>query len=199
MRASTAGLTLIEVMGAVAIIGIVFLFLSTSAFNGIASEGRAQRLLEASLVADEVLADAETQAVLGLPIELDTSEYGDLDFDGDPEYVAFVETETFDPLSWMEPRDTRFGTPPFLDPQAQVGRNAAPNPLVMQRLRIDVYQQVDLDADDELTVPLASRTTFVIDPESLALLPGAASAPETATEDEIRETLGEGADVGREQ
>ena len=189
-------------MGAVAIVGIVFLMLSTIAFNGIRSEGRPLRLLEASLVADEVLADAETQALLGLPIELDTEGYGDLDADGEPEYIAFVETEPYDPLPEFAPADPRLALQPFVDPREPADPQAAANPIAMQRIQIDVYLPEDVEAEDEFTAPLASRTTFVIDPETLGLIPGSSGGetPETASDDEVREALGaEGDDPGLTQ
>ena len=164
------GFTLIEVVGAVAIVGIWFLVLSTSAFNGLSAESRVQRLLEASLIADEALADGEAQALLGLPIELDTSAYGDLDFDGEPEYAVIVTSEPFDPLTRLTAVNPQRGGAAFVDPTSAGADPAAPSLLSMQRLRIEVYLEADIEEDDELTFPLAARTTFSIDAASLALL-----------------------------
>lgn len=173
--ASKRGMTLIEVMGAVAIVGIWFLVLSASAMRGVAAEGNAQRLLEASMVADEVLADAETQALLGLPLEIETDEYGDLDLDGEPEFVVEVEIEPFDPLSRLTPANSALRGAPFVDPRSG-SPEAESSPLSMQQLRIHVYLEPNFAADDELTEPLASRTTFLIDPDSLAQLQPATSS-----------------------
>ncbi len=160
-RASERGMTLIEVMGAVMIVGIWFLVLSTSAIRGVVAEGNAQQLLEASLVADEALADAETQALLGLPIDLDASEYGDLDGDGVPEYLVEIELEPYDPLSEFTPASGGVGGAPFVDPR-DTSSAAAGSPLAIQQLHIDVFLESELEAADEFTRPLASRTTFVI-------------------------------------
>jgi type II secretory pathway pseudopilin PulG len=195
------GFTLIEVVGAVAIVGIWFLVLSTSAFNGIAAESRAQRLFEASLVADEALADAEVQAMLGLQIELETSEYGDLDYDGLPEYFVTVESEPFDPLMQLVAVDPSAQAAAFVDPSESGTTTPAAALLTMQRVRIDVYLAAELeDEGDEAAFPLASRTTFAIDAASLALLTPTdgealpardAEAAEGAGADELPELLEE--------
>jgi len=176
-------MTLIEVMGAVAIVGIWFLVLSSSAIRGVAAQGNTQRLLEASMVADEVLADAETQVVLGLPFELETDAYGDLDLDGEPEYAVQVETEPFDPLSQLTPANNALGGAPFVDPR-NASADTTDNPLSMQQLRIDVFLETILAAEDDITEPLVSRTTFVIDPDSLAQLQPPASSEPTLDQSE---------------
>ncbi len=60
-----AGFTLLEVMAAIALLGIVFTVLARSAAVGVLSEGASRRLLEASLVADSQLAELELAAMAG--------------------------------------------------------------------------------------------------------------------------------------
>ncbi|MFB3118027.1 MAG: prepilin-type N-terminal cleavage/methylation domain-containing protein, partial [Myxococcota bacterium] len=52
MRISNGGFTLIEVLGAVAILAILYTTLATVAIRGLRSEGESRRMLEASLLAD---------------------------------------------------------------------------------------------------------------------------------------------------
>jgi prepilin-type N-terminal cleavage/methylation domain-containing protein len=177
-RASRAGFTLIEVVGAVAIVGIWFLILSTAAFNGIAAESRSQRRLEASLIADEVLADAEAQMLLGLPVELDADQYGDLDADGIPEYVVVIESTPFDPRERLVPAGPAASGVPFVDPRAGASRgDAAADALTMERIQIDVHLEADFERDDEEVPVLASRTTWAIEPTSLDALAPTAAPP----------------------
>ena len=58
------GFTLLEVLAAVAILGIAYIALGSSGIQGLQYEGEARRRLEASLLADRVLADIETELEL---------------------------------------------------------------------------------------------------------------------------------------
>jgi prepilin-type N-terminal cleavage/methylation domain-containing protein len=55
------GFTLLEVLAAVAILGIAYIALGSSGIQGLQYEGEARRRLEASLLADSVLAEIETE------------------------------------------------------------------------------------------------------------------------------------------
>ena len=59
MRRAERGLTLLEVLGAVALLGILYSVLAGSAIEGLRSEGESRRRLRASLLADERLAEIE--------------------------------------------------------------------------------------------------------------------------------------------
>jgi hypothetical protein len=74
MRRSDSGFTLLEVLGAVALLAFVYTTLSTVAIRGLRSEGESRRLLEASLRVDEALADIEFQIAQGLVPELGSEE-----------------------------------------------------------------------------------------------------------------------------
>jgi prepilin-type N-terminal cleavage/methylation domain-containing protein len=64
MRASR-GFTLLEVMAAVAILGLVYAVLARAATQGVVTEGESRRRMEAALLADERLADLETRLATG--------------------------------------------------------------------------------------------------------------------------------------
>src|SRR5262245_6171651 len=60
-----AGLTLLEVLGAVALLAILYTVLAGNAIQGLRSEGESRRRLEASLLADERLAEIELALASG--------------------------------------------------------------------------------------------------------------------------------------
>ncbi len=64
-----AGFTLFEVLGAVAIMGISYVMLATIALQSVRAIGESQRRIEASLLADERLAEIELAAEIGQLIE----------------------------------------------------------------------------------------------------------------------------------
>lgn len=80
-RRRSAGFTLFEVMAAVLVLGVLYSVLATSAIQGLRSEGESKRRLEASLLADEELAEIEEgiavgiTPVLGPPLEKQIDAY----------------------------------------------------------------------------------------------------------------------------
>lgn len=64
-RAAAPGFTLLEVLVAVAVLGLVYVTVARIAIQGMQSEGDASRRLEASLLADRALAELETQLAQG--------------------------------------------------------------------------------------------------------------------------------------
>src|SRR5262245_33017980 len=64
-RDASAGLTLLEVLGAVALLGILYTALAGNAANGLRSEGESRRRLAASLLADDRLAEFELSLASG--------------------------------------------------------------------------------------------------------------------------------------
>ncbi len=68
------GFTLIEVLGAVAILGIWYVMLSVLAMQGMQTVGESQRRLAASLLADEALAEIELRTAQGQSIEIGNEE-----------------------------------------------------------------------------------------------------------------------------
>jgi len=77
MRNSDAGFTLFEVLGAVAILAIVYTTLSGVAMNWLRSEGESRRMLEASLVADLLISEFEMDLDTGVAPELGVTQFED--------------------------------------------------------------------------------------------------------------------------
>src|SRR5262245_58538708 len=73
-RDASAGLTLLEVLGAVALLGILYTALAGNAANGLRSEGESRRRLAASLLADDRLAEIELSLVSGTAPTVGTEE-----------------------------------------------------------------------------------------------------------------------------
>jgi len=121
------GFTLLEVLAAVAVLGIVFTILAAATVTGLSAEGRNLRRLRASLVADTVLNELEVQMLTGvypeessdeserdeLRIQVDVKPLADAGFEvGDADLVGFLEEQAPDVLpllrvievrvSWLE-------------------------------------------------------------------------------------------------
>ena len=62
---SRAAFTLLEVLAAVAILGVLYVVLADVAIQGLRAEGRSRRRMEASLVADRALSEIETEIEAG--------------------------------------------------------------------------------------------------------------------------------------
>ncbi len=65
-RSGSPAFTLLEVLAAVAILGIVYVVLADVAMQGLYAEGRAKRRLEASLKADLYLSELEVEIEAGV-------------------------------------------------------------------------------------------------------------------------------------
>jgi prepilin-type N-terminal cleavage/methylation domain-containing protein len=75
----SAAFTLLEVLAAVAIMGIWYTVIATGALYGLRSEGENLRRIRASLVADEYLAEIESTMALAGPLPLREEEIEDED------------------------------------------------------------------------------------------------------------------------
>ena len=89
-RKRSAGFTLLEVMAAVAVLGLVYSVLATAAIQGLRAEGDAGRRLRASLLADQRITDIEAQVALG-----QTPEIGETESEED-EFVVRTVVEPLD-------------------------------------------------------------------------------------------------------
>jgi prepilin-type N-terminal cleavage/methylation domain-containing protein len=92
MRAerSHGAFTLLEVLAAVAVLGLVYSILATSAIQGLRAEGDAGRRLRASLLADQRISDIEAQIAAGqLPAIGETESEAD-------EFVVRIEVKPLD-------------------------------------------------------------------------------------------------------
>ena len=78
MKRRTDGFTLLEVLAAVAILGIWFVVLASVAIQGLRAEGTNERRIRASLLADTVLSEIELGLASGqVPEEVEESERDD--------------------------------------------------------------------------------------------------------------------------
>lgn len=99
------GFTLLEVLAAVAILAIWYMVLASIATQGLRAEGESQRRLRASLLADRILADLESNRILGVapPVQAEEEEHDNF-------YVRID----------VEPYSLEFpGTPDATNPQGQ--------------------------------------------------------------------------------
>ncbi|MFP6578866.1 MAG: type II secretion system protein [Myxococcota bacterium] len=162
-----AGFTLLEVLAAVAILGIWFVVLSSVGVQGLRAEGDSQRRFRASLLADEALADLEAEMARGAPPEADggTHEVDDYEIRTtiDPFYLDLPTPTTSEKPSG--------GSAPAL--QKLVGAGGEP---VLSRIRIEVSW---VDGPDRRRV---TRETFGLDLVPVAAALAAIAPPPVATE-----------------
>lgn len=92
-----AGFTLLEVLAAVAVLGLVYSVLATSAIQGMRQEGDAGHRLRASLLADQRITEIEAQVALGQTPELGETE------DEEEEFLVRTEVRPLD----LEVGDTK--------------------------------------------------------------------------------------------
>jgi prepilin-type N-terminal cleavage/methylation domain-containing protein len=90
MKRARAGFTLLELMAAVVVFGLVYTVVARVAIQGLQAEGDAGRRLRASFVADRVLSDIEMGLSGGVAPEVGETE----STDGD--YTVVVEVTPFD-------------------------------------------------------------------------------------------------------
>ena len=87
----SSGFTLLEVLAAVAVLGLVYSVLATAAIEGLRAEGDSGRRIRASLLADERIADIEAQVSMGQTPEIGTAETEE------DEFVVRTEVSPLDP------------------------------------------------------------------------------------------------------
>jgi prepilin-type N-terminal cleavage/methylation domain-containing protein len=173
--------TLLEVMAAVLILGLLYATLATAAIRGLRSEGVSRRKIEASLIADRFLADLEAQLALG-QVPPTGSEEQDVDV-----YRVVVSSQPFDPTPILEaiaavekergidrrPRSTTDERPSSMEVGApSVGAPAedllaAPRPGQEGRLR---RVDVTVTWQDGEREEVVTRTTFAFDTAGLESL-----------------------------
>jgi type II secretory pathway pseudopilin PulG len=88
--------TLLEVMAAVLVLGMLYAVLATAAIRGLRSEGESKRRLEASLLADRWLSDLELQLALGQVPQKGAQQ------EQIESYVVSTNVLPFDPTAMME-------------------------------------------------------------------------------------------------
>ena len=75
-----SGFTLLEVLAAVAVLGILFTVLSNVAIEGLRHEGESKRRIDASLIADRAMIDLETEFGSGIVPPTGRTEFMEGDF-----------------------------------------------------------------------------------------------------------------------
>lgn len=172
MGRSERAFTLLEVLAAVAVLGILYTVLAGVAARGLRGEGESRRRLEASLLADQQLAEVETGANAGLPLGVGRSES-----EQDPFSIA-TEVSVFElPPLPAAPGARAEGEGAERDPAAASlfpdPRTGQPSPV----RRIDITVSW-LEGFEEHSV---RRTSFAIDAAeaagALAVLDAQAAAP----------------------
>lgn len=191
-RARARGFTLLEVLAAVAVFGIVYTLLAQVAMQGLAAEGDATRRLQASLLADRALGELEAQLAAGTPIPPGLTELEEGDF--------LIETEVgpFD-LASLLPAEV----PRYLERPGSGGGGrtfavlAAPPRGLAPLLAVQVRVRWVEGAFEQQV----SRTTFATDAQALAPFLEAVGAADQAAagadedEDEAAGALPEETDV----
>jgi len=166
MRRAERGLTLLEVLGAVALLGILYTVLAGSTIDGLRSEGESRRRLAASLLADERMAEIELSLGSGAAPPLgSTSE----EEDG---FTVVTEVRAFEPPPPRKDDESPSGEPRSLAARrAAADREEAPSlfakpasPTTPPALRsIDVVVRWE-EGSDEREV---RRTTYALDAEAI--------------------------------
>lgn len=177
------GFTLLEVLAAVALLGIAYTVLGGAGIQGLQHEGEAARRFEASLLADRVLDGIESAFDGGSAPPLGEDEQVEGDFRisirVDPFDAVVPERDRPRALERAEERARRPGEArrdgPDLGPSLLVGAGGQPGPL--RRVEIAVAWS---EGWGERRV---TRTTFGLDPDAAAEVLSALSAAAEAAAD----------------
>jgi prepilin-type N-terminal cleavage/methylation domain-containing protein len=163
MRISDDGFTLFEVLGAVAILAILYTTLSTVAIRGLRSEGESRRMLEASLLADWELSAFELELQTGAAPEIGITKSDELDGFTVTWEVTPFQTRIFKTALEKEQEKNAANpaaqTAPLPVPQAGATDDGAP-PFLRVDLRVSWFE-----GDDERSV---TRTVFAVDEDAAA-------------------------------
>lgn len=179
MRNSDAGFTLFEVLGAVAILAIVYTTLSGVAIHWLRSEGESRRMLEASLVADLVISEFELDLDTGVAPEL-----GITQFEDENGFILTWEVTPFQTKIFKTPQEQELErnaknptAQPVPIPTTQtVGEDALAPPFLQVELRV-----AWLEAGVERSV---TRTLFAVDEDAAAKLAASGVLTEPDSESE---------------
>ena len=168
------GFTLLEVLAAVAILAIWYMVMASIATQGLRAEGESQRRLRASLLADSLIVDLESNQILGIapPVQEEEEAIG--------EFVV---------RTLVEPYRLEFPRPPD-DPNPNGPPEAALQKLVQgsgESLLLTV--RVEVRWWEGVTERVVSRETFALD-----LVPVLADLANLAPEEAVEEDEGDDAD-----
>jgi prepilin-type N-terminal cleavage/methylation domain-containing protein len=171
-RLPRAGFTLLEVMAAVAVLGLVYVVVARVAIQGLQTEGDASRRLRASLLADRALSDLELELAGGAAPRVGETETSE------EEFTVVVEVSPFDIGSILQDEGGESQRAPaptstlqLLSPSARGG---------IPTLLSIVARVTWIEGVSEREV---TRTTFVFDAEAAApLLEGISNSEEEPAE-----------------
>jgi prepilin-type N-terminal cleavage/methylation domain-containing protein len=163
-RERSGAFTLLEVLAAVALLGVLYTTLASVAIQGVRSEGASRRELDASLLADRTLVSIEAELDAGEPPTLGVTE-----MEEEP-YRVRVEAAAFDleaALAAAAPPEGASAV--VLPPPAPTAPEGEAPPLI----QIDVVVSWDEDGEERSI----ERTTFAFDPAAIE-----AAAPPASSE-----------------
>jgi prepilin-type N-terminal cleavage/methylation domain-containing protein len=161
MRRAERALTLLEVMAAVALLGIVYTFLAKAATQGVRSEADSRRRMEASLLADATLAEIETRLALGEALQLERTE------DENEGFRVSVEVTPFELAAELAGKLT--GTAPEVPIAFSAAGAKAPS--LVQRVEVRVVWH------DGIFERSAQRVTFAFDTQAAQTLASGLETP----------------------
>ena len=169
-----AGFTLLEVMAAVAVLGLVYVVVARVAIQGLQTEGDASRRLRASLLADRTLSDLEVELAGGAAPRVGETETTE------EEFTVVVEVSPFDIGSVLQDGAGEGQRPTAPTSALQLlspSRGGGVPTLLQVAARVTWIEGV---SEREVT-----RTSFVFDAEAAApLLEGISGSEEEAAEGE---------------
>ncbi len=153
------GFTLLEVLAAVALLGLMYTILGQVAIQGLAAEGESARRIEASLLADRVLSDLEIELAQGSVPPLGEREYED------GEWYVRVRVASFEP-PFASAASAEEGSRGRLPPETAAG--AAPPVRSIQ---------VEVSWIEGAVERYVSRTTYALDLSGVEALAGQLEGP----------------------
>jgi len=177
MRRPDGGFTLFEVLGAVAILAIVYTTLSGVAIHWLRAEGESRRILEASLIADWEVSEFELELDTGVAPEIGIIQSEDDDGLTLTWEVTPLQTKIF--KTALEKEQERAAANPDIPiPPVPVAQAAATDAIAPPFLQVELRISW-LEAGNERIV---KRTLFAVDEDAAAKL-AAAAVPAQATPD----------------
>src|SRR3990172_850985 len=166
MRRAERGLTLLEVLGAVALLGILYTVLAGSAIEGLRSEGESRRRLAASLLADLRMAEIELSLGSGAAPPLGAKS------EEEEGFTVVTEVRAFEPPPPRKDAESPSGEPRSLAARrAAADRAEAPSlfekpasPTTLPTLRsVDVVVRWEEGSDERE----GRRATYALDAEAI--------------------------------
>jgi prepilin-type N-terminal cleavage/methylation domain-containing protein len=187
-RPRNAAFTLLEVLAAVAVVGLVYWVLFAMAIDAVGAEGDAQRRLRASLLADRALGEVEGLLAGGISPQIGRTESDEDPYRIEVEIAPYGLAQVAARIVEQRKAEKRGGSR-VPEPALLVAPSQGPAPLLSIAVRVS-WQEGSREAE-------VRRTSFGFDPVAAApILAAAASAREGRSGGEDGETPA-GADAQR--